>query len=164
MNKMPINPVTIRGCIPKTKDFPQFAEETNPSNLSIGRLWIGTDKVDDGSHRFNPSQPQQQWKKPVIFVLWGVNMEEAKTMVSSDEHFIALVKKIQTKDDISITLWGNETVSEDSKVCALVFNRTNKDLTVLQIDEDGAVFGGAFFSFDKFIEGLGHLFPKGELQ
>lgn len=161
MSKAPINPVTIRGCLPDNAG--------KPSNLSIGRLWLGSKKTSDGPHRFNPRNPQPLWDKSVTFILWGLNMEEAKSVVGSDEDFILLVKRLAAQETIAAILWGKENsagifATGDSESRGILFDRTNKELRVTVYDDQKVALGGAVLNFDKFLDGLGHLYPKGELN
>jgi len=149
---MAINPITIRG---------HMLDSNESSNLSIGRLWIGTDVLSDGNHQFNPSEPQQAWNKYVTFVLWN---KEAKTLVSSDDVFIAAVNRLVSKETIAITVWGKETSSDSSESRGILFDRTLQELKVTLINDEKSVLNGSILNFNKFLDGLGHLYPRGEIE
>lgn len=148
----PINPVTIRTSF------------VDSSNLSVGRLWIGTDKVSDGSYRFNPNKPKQQWAKPVSFVIWS-DLENATSMLTSEEaDYIATVNKLVSKDVMAVTIWGKEVNSDDAELRAVVFERNKNELKVQIINEQKESLAVSLLEFDRFLRGMSHLFPKGEIS
>lgn len=154
--KTGINPITLR-------------PEDNSANLSIGRLWIGSNKLTDGSHRFDPKNPQPNWNKPVTFAFWKEGAEDAKSAVCPEDDFISLVKRLESQETSTVMIWGRETIvgvfdEKESNSRGLLFDRTVDTLNVTLYDANKAVVSATTLPFAKFLDGLGHLFPKGELN
>ena len=171
--KVPINPVTIRG---------RNVLNTKPGNLTVGRLWIGTDRVSDSAHRFNPKAKRQQWDKPITLVLWSQEHElqsvvNAKSyLVVDEEEFIPAIKRLRAEKDIVLKVWGKLTRLGD-ETASIVFRRRwsaaylqsgaqqdNMLVTIYTGEDNKTEAANVCLDFDKFIEGLGHLFPNGELE
>lgn len=152
--KLPINPVTIRG----------------DGNLTIGRLWIGTDAVPDSAVRFNPKEKRgQRWEKPVTLVIWEQESElnRATGMVVDEEDFIPAIKLLRNDDAHLLRLWGRTHLHSDNRLL-YIFKRKQDYLFVTlykgeQQPGPENKISSVKLNFDKFIDGLGHLFPNGEL-
>jgi len=160
--KLPINPVTIRG----------------EGNFTVGRLWIGVDSVPDTAHRFNPAvQRGPRWEKPVTILLWkegqSLNVDDPKrpAMIVDEPDFIQFVNSLNDSLAAHVKLWGQaDRVNEHQKMFALFdkheegsrlevkLYKTNDDYT------EQTLVGEAVLDSKKFFEGLGHLFPNGELS
>jgi hypothetical protein len=161
LGKLPINPVTIRG---DASD-----EAPRPKNLTIGRLWIGNDTIPDAPRRFNLEKKRgPQWEKPITLVIWRDNegMKHAKGMMVDEEDFVPAVKRLQTQDEITLKLWGKPNRHSEEK-WSVVFRRSPHNKTMLVTFYPGVDMkteaASAAIDFAKFIDGLGHLFPNGEL-
>lgn len=161
--KLPaLNPVTIRGAA--SPEFP-----TGPKNLSVGRLWIGSDTIPDAPHRFNMEKKRgPQWDKPVTLILWRdeSNMADAKGMIVDEEDFIPAVKRLKRQEDIVLKIWGKPHRRSEEK-WSVVFRRSPHNKTMLVSFYTGAEqahAGSAALDFGKFTEGLGYLFPNGEIE
>ena len=163
--KLPINPVTIRG----------------DGNFTVGRLWIGVDNVPDASHRFNPQIKRgPRWDKPVTILLWkegqslSVDDPNRPAMIVDEADFIQLFKTLQNcQTDVTLTvrtLWGQaDRANEHNKMVALFGNYKNGPMKVELYKynndcQERFLVGEVSVDFDKFIDGLGHLFPNGELS
>lgn len=158
MSKTPINPITLRG-----------KHNGGPSNLSIGRLWLGSNKLSDGSHRFDPKNPQPQWNKPIIFALWSQDASDAKSACCTEDDFISMVKRLSAQEINAVVIWGRETIvgvfdEKDSNNRGLLFDRTVDSLVITMYDGNKVALGSTTLSFATFLDGLSHLFPKGELN
>jgi len=162
--KMPINPVTIRG---------RNVLNTEPGNLTVGRLWIGMDSVPDSAHRFDPKAKRMQWDKPITLILWSKE-DELQSVVSAKSHlvvdeeeFIPAIKRLRAEEDIVLKIWGKLTRLGD-ETASIVFRRSpvhdNMLVTIYTGEDNKTQAANVTLDFDKFIEGLGHLFPNGELS
>lgn len=167
--KMPINPVTIRG---------RNVLNTEPGNMSIGRLWIGVDHVPDAAFRFDPSVKRgPRWDKPVTIVLWSKEHEittvatQKQHIVVEEEDFISAVKRLKENPRLQLKVWGKLTRLGDERA-SIVFRRGHPTpplygdmlVTVYAGEENQTETANVTLEFDKFIDGLGHLFPNGELH
>lgn len=162
--KLPVNPVTIRG---------RNVLNTEPGNLTVGRLWIGTDSVPDGSHRFDSKAKRVQWDKPITLILWSkedllASVVSAKShLVVDEEEFIRAIKRLRTEPDIVLKVWGKLT-RLGNETASIVFRRStahdNMLVTVYTGEDNKTQAANVTLDFDKFIEGLGYLFPNGELS
>jgi len=164
--KIPINPVTIRG----------------DGNCTVSRLWIGKDSVPDASHRFNPAEPKgPKWEKPITILLWNegqtpsVEDPNLSAMIVDEEDFIDFVKNIKNSLSAYVRLWGQANrFDEDQKMFALFDKVEEGDRLTVELyktdviaDSDSrekTLVGKAVLIFSKFYDGLGHLFPNGELS
>lgn len=163
--KLPINPVTIRG---------RNVLDTQPGNLTVGRLWIGVDTVSDSAHRFNPEVKRAaRWEKPITLILWkdendmkGV-VGDKSHLVVEEEEFIPAIKRLKVEQDIVLKVWGKLTRLGD-ETASVVFRRStqhsNMLVTIYTGEDNKTEAANVTLDFDKFIEGLGHLFPNGELS
>lgn len=60
--RQPINPITVRGHRP--------ADEKSQWCLTIGRLWLGSNVLAEGQHRFDPKSRRENWEKTMQFIVW----------------------------------------------------------------------------------------------
>ena len=160
--KLPINPVTIRG----------------DGNFTVGRLWIGNDSVPDTSHRFNPAvQRGPKWDKPITILLWkegqSLSVEDPNrpAMIVDEADFIDFIKNIKDSLSSYVKLWGQaDRVNEEQKMFALFDKVEEGDRLTVKLYKTNADYsentlvGEAVLVFAKFIDGLEHLFPNGELS
>jgi hypothetical protein len=142
--KLPLNPVTIHG----------------KGSLTLGRLWVGADIVPDTAHRFNPEIKRgPRWDKPFTLVLWQT---DAKGMVVDEEDFIDVANRLGKDDKINLKMWGRQhRLSEDKMF--VVFVRNPDGTMLVSMHNEKEEVGTASLNFAKFMDGLGHLFPNGEL-
>lgn len=160
--KLPINPVTIRG----------------EGNFTVGRLWIGVDSVPDTAHRFNPAvQRGPRWDKPVTILLWkegqSLNVDDPNrpAMIVDEPDFIQFVNSLNDSLDAYVKLWGQaDRVNEHQKMFALFDKReegSRLEVRLYKTNDDyteQTLVGEAVLDSNKFFDGLGHLFPNGELS
>lgn len=166
--KLPINPVTIRG----------------EGNFTAGRIWIGVDSVPDSSHRFNPAvQRGPRWDKPVTILLWkegqslDVDDPNRPAMIVDEPDFIEFVKSLKGSlaalRKVHVKLWGQaDRVNEHQKMFALFdrygdIGRNRLEVKLYKTNDDyteETLVGEAALNSNKFFDGLGHLFPNGELS
>ena len=163
--KLPVNPVTIRG---------RNVLNTEPGNLTVGRLWIGVDTVSDSAHRFNPEVKRvARWEKPITLILWsdandmqGVVADKSHLVVEEEE-FIPAIKRLRAEPNIVLKVWGKLTRLGD-EVASVVFRRStqhdNMLVTIYTGEDNKTEAANVTLHFDKFVEGLSHLFPNGELS
>lgn len=153
--KSGINPVTIRG---------QNVLHNEDRNLTIGRLWLGTSSVPDTAHRFNMREQRVQWEKPISLAFWQ-NPNEALGMVVNEEEFVPAVKRLQAQENIVLNIHGTATRGGDEhRVVTFRRSSQNPDMLVSMYDFSLSEIGAVALDFAKFIDGLGHLFPNGELE
>jgi hypothetical protein len=160
--KLPINPVTIRG----------------EGNFTVGRLWIGVDSVPDTAHRFNPAvQRGPRWDKPVTILLWkegqSLNVDDPNrpAMIVDEPDFIQFVNSLNDSLSAYVKLWGQaDRVNEHQKMFALFDKReegSRLEVRLYKSSDDyteQTLVGEAVLDSNKFFDGLGHLFPNGELS
>lgn len=159
--KIPINPVTIRG----------------DGNFTVGRLWIGVDSIPDSAHRFNPEvQRGPRWEKPVTIAIWREGQElnpsdpNKPAMIVDEPDFIEFVKSFKDSLRASLKLWGQASLADEHQKMFILFDKyeennrleaklykTNADYT------ESFLVGEVVLNFDKFFDGLEHLFANGEL-
>jgi hypothetical protein len=163
--KLPLNPVTIRG---------RNVLDTEPGNLTVGRLWIGVDTVSDSAHRFNPKVKRgMRWDKPITLILWKDENDmkdvaaDKSYLVVEEEEFIPAINRLKAESDIVLKVWGKLTRLGD-ETASIVFRRsTNHDnmlVTIYTGEDNKTEARNVTLNFEKFIDGLGHLFPNGELS
>jgi hypothetical protein len=162
---LPINPVTIRG---------RNVLNTEPGNLTVGRLWIGVDTISDSAHRFDPKVKRvARWEKPITLILWknehdmkGVAGDKSHLVVEEEE-FIPAIKRLKSESNIVLKVWGKLTRLGD-ETASVVFRRStqhgNMLVTIYTGEDNKTEAANVTLDFDKFVEGLGHLFPNGELS
>lgn len=161
--RLPINPVTIRG----------FSDTNSPGNLSIGRTWISSSSIMDASYKFDPSSVGPRYDKYNSLVLWKHENDKNKVgMLVDESEFLDLVEALNSKEVISVNIWGVPHKGSTESLCMRFEKKSNEDK-----DENllVAVFKGgdkkvnpeylriAKLNYCTFIEGLRHLFPNGEL-
>jgi hypothetical protein len=158
--KLPINPVTIRG----------------EGNFTAGRLWIAANSIQDTSHRFNPANRGPRWEKPVTILLWreGQNLStddpNCPAMIVDEAEFIDFVKSLSSLNP-AVKLWGQTNrVNEHQKMFICIpatFSSQDEKLNIKLYkfnDDEQILVGEVVLDLEKFKEGLGHLFPNGELS
>lgn len=175
--KLPINPVTIRG----------------DGNFTASRLWIGVDSIPDAPRRFNPSyNPGPRWDKPVTILLWkegqslSVDDPNRAAMIVDEADFISLVKELQNCSLIQhipqLKLWGQFDRTNEHQKMFILFEKAERHVSQWIKDSSKSILmtvklyrtsddyqenylvGEVSVDLDKFIDGLGHLFPNGELS
>ena len=152
--KMPINPVTIRT---KNKDS---------HNLTVGRLWIGSDSIPDTSYRFDPSKKQDspRWDKPLTIAIWkNEDIEDMHAMVVDEDDFLQAVKKLPSINEKQMKIFGT-TKHKGLEHISFVLTLKDDKLRGILCSSSGKELGSTDLSFSHFLEGLQHLFPNGELD
>jgi hypothetical protein len=98
--------------------------------------------------------------------MWYGDAMPLSGLVVDEEDFIPAVLQLKDNDEIVLKLVGAERRRADNDRC-VVFRRQPNQPTMLvsiykspDISKEGS---SACLEFDKFLEGLSYLFPKGEL-
>ena len=155
-NKTPINPVTIRG-------YHSHIDLT-PRSLAIGRLWLTSDTIGEGQHRFDSTKPTENMDRTMQFVIFEGTTNILAFMIADENDFIPLIKAFRNKVPQHFTLTGTATRAVAEKR-DIVFSRLGENLLVNihLTDKNSPILSTVFLDYAKFDRGLDHLFVKGEL-
>lgn len=154
--RQPINPITVRG-VPNPI-FPGIA-------LTIGRIWLSTNALGEGQHRFDP-RAAGSMEKAMQFVVY-FNDDEPVVMAfahAEEDGFVRGVKSLRTGLATSFAVAG-QTVRGSGQRRDIVFMRV-RDLimvTVYEGESTGPEMCPVLLDYRKFDDGLDHLFVRGEL-
>lgn len=81
-----MNPVTFYG---------------NPINLTIHRLWIGSNNVSEGQHNFSPREKRNNYDKIITLAFWKNPTEMLATMMLKNYEEEFLIKINSQKANFS---------------------------------------------------------------
>lgn len=147
MKHQPINPVTFTGAF---------------NNVSVGRLWLGTDRIQDGQHH-HAKTPGGTWEKAMTLVFWtNPEMPVGVIYIDDEEEFIKAIKVARTGKAVAIK---GVTQRNESDVRTLELKVAPKQRVALRLlDGDNKSMALSSIEIEHFDRGLCHLFPKGELD
>lgn len=145
----PINPVTLRG---------------NDKNISVGRTWLGKDSVGDGQSRINPLNLTGDWDKLMQFVIWNDPNVPLGFMVISDEaEYIRKTQALFTKQERKVELRGGSfRGAEQDRLLKISLVEDQVYFRMEKTPND--LLGALFVPQTTFLQGMSHLFPKGEYE
>lgn len=161
--KRPINPVTIYG----EDEFRQ-----GPGNLTVGRIWIRNSISIDAPIRFNPQRLSPNYEKPVTLVLWRheaeINSENSTSYCTVNENdFIQAINILQAQDKKCLKIWGkadNAFPASDRVDVGIIFEKdSERDELCVSVEKEKVLGTRVILNFSNFIDGMGHLFPNGEI-
>lgn len=159
-NKEPINPITIRGT---------NGVGDQPRSLAIGRLWLQSDSVGEGQHKFDPKKPGVNMEKTMQFVSFDEQpMNILCFMVGDENDFTKGIRELRREGQRAFKITGTPKRG-DAEARDVIFSKAKRgDKWVLVVNfydkqTDGAVASTVMLDYNKFNTGLDHLFVKGEL-
>lgn len=139
----PINPVTFRG---------------TPSNISVGRLWVGADYVRDGQNRSIVLEKSMQ------FVIWS-DPNEPQGVFYLDEEIDFINAIHVARDGKIVQLKGYTHRTEGIPRTLEIHMAAKQEKVGFRLkNENGKSFAFVFVEREHFDRGLGHLFPSGEMS
>lgn len=146
-----INPVTLRGI---------------PNNISLGRIWLGTDTLQDGANRLNPQDLHGTWEKTMQFVVWRDPSTPLGFMcISDEEEFIKKTHELLAgKSDKAELVGGSFRGKEIDRVLKIMLVDSNIYFRIEKTNETNTLMGSTFIPKQIFLQGMEHLFPKGEYE
>lgn len=153
MQKMPIkepmNPVTIYG---------------DEGNLTVSRMKVRSNAIVDAPIRFNPQNlGQGNYESPVALAFWHdvENLEENSCFCCVDESdYLNSVKYLQLAN-CPIRLHGRYRYESDISVI-VTFEKQEAGRLFVTVKKETIEYK-VVLNFEKFIDGMAHLFPNGEI-
>lgn len=156
-----INPVTIRG---------YNGDGNGPRAMALGRLWIGSNTLGDGTHKFDAKTLKGDLDKVMQFIIFEeiTKLDVLSFMVGDEDDFVKGMKELRNPGQRAFIMSGTPTRGEDAKR-EISFTKTLQNdhwwlvATAFESDRNSAGKAVARFDWKKFDKGMDHLFPKGEL-
>jgi hypothetical protein len=160
-NAEPINPVTIRG---------YNGEGNDQRAVALGRLWIGSNTLADGPHKFDSKNMVGDLDKVMQFIIFEeiTKLDVLTFMVGDENDFVKGMKELRQPGQRHFAMSGNPARGDVEK----------REMTFTKIQRQGdwwivvEGFKGErstaesvkmMTPWKKFDKGMDHLFPKGEL-
>jgi hypothetical protein len=128
-------------------------------SISLGRLWIGSNKLTDTAHKFSPgSGHNSNWDRTFTLVIWEEADQPLGNAFCDENDFVRGYKSKSSS-------WEFVGAERNGSPLAryIRFEFTDDEVEISITNMDGELASSVAIDKEHFINGLQHLFPNGEL-